>query len=320
MLIGNILLDEDKVISLIADIKKRRSLRDMNDDFIREQLFNYLHKSNRKLTNDLHGNFHNKSAIYKKVLKDVRNHLRRVYSLFRVEEEIKNRKELVEVSPEQTSNPKNHLRIVTKILSSHSSTKERLPFYKQLYHKIFAVTGKPSSIIDLGCGVNPFSIFFMNLHKLDYYAYDLSEDEISLLNTYFSLLSKENASFKGSAAVLDILHWQEIARHDSVDLCLMFKMTDVLDQGKGHKVSERIIKIIPARYIVVSFPIKTMSGKRMNFPRRTWIELMCKRLGYTFTPMTHINEIFYVIKKSTVEETSRKRIEKKKALKESTTL
>ena len=300
MLIGNILLDEDKVISLIADIKKRRSLRDMSDDFVQEQLRQYFLKVPQKLVKDLRGNFHQRSAVYKKVLKEVRNHLRRVYSLFRVEQELKHREKFVkELSAAHHLSEKEHLSLITKILSSHSSTKERLPFYQQLYQKIFAITGKPSSIIDLGCGVNPFSISFMGLQRLNYYAYDLSEDEISLLNTYFSLLSKENASFKGSAAVLDILHWQEIARHDSVDLCLMFKMTDVLDQGKGHKVSERIIKIIPARYIVVSFPIKTMSGKRMNFPRRTWIELMCKRLGYTFTPMTYINEIFYVIKKST---------------------
>jgi len=293
-------LDEDKVISLIADIKKRRSLRDMSDDFVQEQLRQYFLKVPQKLVKDLRGNFHQRSAVYKKVLKEVRNHLRRVYSLFRVEQELKHREKFVkELSAAHHLSEKEHLSLITKILSSHSSTKERLPFYQQLYQKIFAITGKPSSIIDLGCGVNPFSISFMGLQRLNYYAYDLSEDEITLLQAYFSLLHKQNPSFEGHAEITDALHWQDLLQHDTIDLCLLFKMTDVLDQGKGHKASERIIKSIPSKYIVVSFPITTMSGKRMNFPRRTWIELMCKRLGYTFTPMTYINEIFYVIKKTT---------------------
>ncbi|HLC81207.1 MAG TPA: hypothetical protein VJH68_00975, partial [Candidatus Nanoarchaeia archaeon] len=59
------------------------------------------------------------------------------------------------------------------------------------------------------------------------------------------------------------------------------------------------LKLIPASFVVVSFPIKTMSGKKMNFPRRRWIELMCKRLGYAFNLIESENELFYVLKKPT---------------------
>ena len=36
-------------------------------------------------------------------------------------------------------------------------------------------------------------------------------------------------------------------------------------------------------YIVASFPTKTISGKKMNYPRRGWIEKMLKRIGYEFS-------------------------------------
>ena len=81
------------------------------------------------------------------------------------------------------------------------------------------------------------------------------------------------------------------------DLCFLFKMTDILDQGKGHKVTEEIIRKVPAKFVVVSFPTKTMSGKRMNYPRRKWIELMCQRLNYEVKIIEFSNELFYVIKK-----------------------
>ena len=44
-----------------------------------------------------------------------------------------------------------------RMLSRHASTRERLPLgdTDALYNRIFAVTGKPSSVLDLACGINP---------------------------------------------------------------------------------------------------------------------------------------------------------------------
>ncbi|MBI2151512.1 hypothetical protein HYU21_02175 [Candidatus Woesearchaeota archaeon] len=71
-----------------------------------------------------------------------------------------------------------------------------------------------------------------------------------------------------------------------------------MDKGHGHKNSELVIKSLSVKWIVVSFPTLTMSGKKMNFPRHKWIELMCQRLGYMFNLIEFENELFYVIKKS----------------------
>ena len=74
-------------------------------------------------------------------------------------------------------------------------------------------------------------------------------------------------------------------------------MTDILDKGRGHRKTQEVIKAVRASFIVVSFPTVTMSGKKMNYPRRRWIELLCNRLGYAYDLIEFPTEIFYVVKK-----------------------
>ena len=52
----------------------------------------------------------------------------------------------------------------------------------------------------------------MKLDKLNYYAYDISEDEMGLLNQFFKLLNKQNKNFKGKAKVLDLLNFAKIPK------------------------------------------------------------------------------------------------------------
>ena len=142
----------------------------------------------------------------------------------------------------------------------------------------------------MGAGVNPLSYNYLKTN-LEYYAYDLSKEEVKIINRFF-----KEKKIKGNAKILDLLNINKIKQLPKVDLAFLFKMTDVLDKGKGHKTSEDIIKAIPTKHVVVSFPTLTISGKPMNHPRRGWIEMMCKRLNYNFKVLTFENEIFYVIK------------------------
>tara|TARA_Y100000031_G_C8195743_1_gene373615 strand:+ start:503 stop:1318 length:816 start_codon:yes stop_codon:yes gene_type:complete len=269
-------MEKEKLSELVADIKKKKELRELNDDFVLQYLKDYF-KDKKKFS------FNKRSKQYKTAIKEIRGKLRRVYGLFRAEEDLKRREELID---QLLSGNK---KLIPEILKTHSSTRERLDFYPELYTGIFAITGKPQSIIDLGCGINPFSFPFMKLKKVEYFAYDLSEDEIEYLNRFFRFLK-----IKGKAEILDMFNFSHLPK---ADVCFLFKMTDVLDKGKGHKITEKVINLIPSKYVVVSFPTHTMSGKRMNFPRRRWIELMCKRLGYEYHYLDFDNEVFYVVEK-----------------------
>jgi len=299
-------IDKEKINFLLQEIKRKKELQEISDEFVVKELLNYLRQDHKaqKFLSQLKP-LNPKSAQYKTILKEVRAKLRIVYGLFREDRDLSRREELISdllaKAPSLTSNLLSAKTVldyqaIIEILKTHSSTKERAGLYEKLYQDIFAITGPPRTILDLGCGINPFSIPLMKLDSLRYYAYDLSVEEIEGLNDFFRLLSRINPEVIGKAEVLDIL---QFSRLPPADIAFLFKMTDVLEQGKGHKVTERILKLIPASFVVVSFPIKTMSGKKMNFPRRRWIELMCKRLGYAFNLIESENELFYVLKKPT---------------------
>ncbi|MFA6460695.1 MAG: hypothetical protein WCV90_00375 [Candidatus Woesearchaeota archaeon] len=254
---------------LIEEIKRKKELNGISDNIVLEQVKKYL-SQNKKI------NLENKrSSDYKQLIKEVRAKLRRSYGLFRVEN--------IKINEGDDSE---------SILAAHSSTKERSYFYPELYKKIFTITGKPKIILDLGCGVNPLSYSFMNLKKVEYHAYDINEKEIALINNYF-----RREKILGEAAVLDVSKGEEVKKLPSADLAFLFKITDILDRGKGHKKTEEVLVAIPVKWVVISFPTLTMSGKPMNAPRRRWMEWLCGRLGYPYTVLEFSNEIFYVIKK-----------------------
>ena len=282
------MLDKEKIAILVQDIKGKKELRSLSDEFTKEFLLKYLQQE-QKTAKALQENFNPKSKAYVSVIKTIRSTLRRVYGLFR--DDPKERKRLVEEL--LTSTKQNRADLLSQILSTHSSTQERLPFYEKLYAKILTITGKPNTILDLGCGINPFSFSYLRLKECTYYAYDINEEEIGSLNRYFQLLHKENPSFTGKAVVADISK----VSFPKADLCFLLKMTDVIDKGKGHKRTEELLKRIPAKYVVVSFATKTMSGKAMTAPRRSWMEWLCRRLGREYTILEFENEIFYVVKK-----------------------
>ena len=283
------MLHQQELDQLIQEIKKKKELQSIDDHFVEEQLRQYLQQEPR-LLKSLQENFNPKSKAYTAVIKHLRSQLRRVYGLFR--DDAKERKALVQkllVTPKMRRDT-----LLWQILSTHSSTQERLPFYQKIYAAIFSITGRPKSILDLGSGINPFSFSYMNLPACAYYAYDINKEEINFLNQYFQLLHRENPSFTGKAVVADIMK----VSLSQADLCLLFKMTDVLDKGKGHKKTEELLIKIPAKYVVISFATKTMSGKVMTAPRRSWVEWLCKRFGYEYKVVEFPNEIMYVIKKN----------------------
>ena len=293
-----------QLMELIADIKKKKELSGVDEKFIYSQLLSVLEK-NHKLAQELQKKIHPKSSAYKELLSLVRAQLRRVYGLFREAEDIKNRKSLLEGFKKVPSAKRKE--VIEAILKTSAATRERWAFYEQFWEKVFQIikmeittikiSKKSKTIIDIGAGIHPFSLDLAHLKPLHYYAYDLGNDEVALLNDFFLFLNKQNHSFHGKAEVFDALQFEELRKLPKADVAFLLKMTDVLDRGRGHKVSEYVISAVPAKYVIVSFSTVTMSGKPMNFPERKWIELMCKRLRYDFEKFLLGKEIFYVVKK-----------------------
>ncbi len=263
---------------ILKQIINKPELKGINLKYVKDLLNDYLIKNKIKIA-DLSNP---KSSLYKKTIKEVRAELRRIFGLFRTEK-----------LPSADFSKEGILRL----LSNHASTKERLPYYRKLYQEIFKITGRPKSISDLACGLNPLSIEFMGLDKLKYYAYDLSEQEKKILNDYFKILNQKNSKFTGKAEISDLRYIEKIKKLPKADVAFLFKVVDLLDSKNNHRNSEAIMVATPAKFLVVSFPTKTMSGKQMTAPERKWMQWLCERRKWKYQTLTYPGEIFYVIKK-----------------------
>ncbi len=293
------LTEEQKTI-LVDDICKKKELADIDERFVL-YIFSQYMKRNLKASQFVpNTNRAKKSKEYKQIIKDIRAILRRFHGLFQTNTTESGRQVLFEML--DSSKQKVDLNeIARQLLSIHESTKERLVIYKQLYHDVFGITGMPKAILDLGCGLNPASLVYMHLvdqdKTVEYYAYDINAKERDLLNAFFEQAHALNSQFVGKAQYLNLLNMQEVEELPKADVCFLFKVTDILDQGKGHKRTEQLLEQLTVRHIVLSFPTKTMSGKKMTAPKRNWVKLLCERVGYTFVILEYSNELVYVITK-----------------------
>ncbi len=248
------------MMSLIEKIKKKKELAGLADSFIEQTIENHLTKKRIQLPL--------KEREEKLLIKEIRADLRKYVGRFQYS---KNKDRLVSEGSWD------------KLLATHASTKERLPYYSELKELIKRI--QIHSILDLGCGLNPLALADLGVK---YYAIDIRSDEVTLLEKFF-----KEKGIEGQASVGDI---RQMTTFPKTDLCLLLKVVDLLDTD-GHKTAEQVLTRIPSKYILVSFSTKTLSGKPMNHPQRGWIERLCTRLGYTFERTTTKNEIFYLIEK-----------------------
>lgn len=258
---------------LIKIVLKKKELSKIDEEYAIKVLKSYLTPKVKELVKE--ERFKNK--YFKKFVRDVRAQLRRQYGAF----------ENPKVDREELIMKKDY----TGLLKSHLSSKERLKYYPKLYKDIFSITGKPKSILDVGCGMNPISYEYMRLGRVEYYALDVSFHDLKIVAEYF-----KQKKIKGFVKVFDAVS-DDYDFNKKFDVCFCFKLFEILETTKSHRLTEDIIKKLPARWVVASFSTKTLSGGRMKRKRRIWFEVMLKRLMFEFKIVEIPNELFYIIKK-----------------------
>ena len=153
----------------------------------------------------------------------------------------------------------------------------------------FKRAGKPKTVLDIGCGLNPLSFPDRDATLI---GVDVDRALCTAVEEYFSI-----AGIEGECRIVDARGMDQIKKLPKADIALAFKLLELLEKKQGHKISENLILALPAKWIIASFPTVTSSGAPMRQPRRAWIELMLKRLKLDYSTFTIPNEIFYVIRK-----------------------
>ena len=219
----------------------------------------------------------------KEVIKSVKNRLHQISDSFFVENGAKITKEL------EKGEKVNYL----ELLKIHSSTNERLPFYQEMYDDLFAVTGAVDSLLDIACGLNPIMLgeYYRWRHlKIEHYlAEDIHTTALNIVQHYY-----EENDLPIAVREADILAAIPTA---TVDVVLLFKIIPLLEQQKKGYYRQ-LINTLQAKYIAVSFPTKTMSGKSVgmleNYTKQfdEFVELS----GFqTLFRKSYHNELLYII-------------------------
>ncbi|MEN9626657.1 MAG: rRNA (guanine1405-N7)-methyltransferase RmtE [archaeon] len=279
---------EDKIISLIKNNKKYKTI---SDELVQREIQLYLKQHPQLREEEI------KKSESKKMIKEIRKKLHRVYASYQTKKKNKRNSYLQEIKKSvEENNDKKIKQAAKKILATAISAKERVEDYESIYKKIFSVTGKPRVIIDIGAGLNPISFPFMNLESVTYYAYDIDNADIQFINDYFDIMKQKGLN--GKAELLDIRNSQKISERSLADMVFMFKIIDLIDTKKKKTSGEIIKKFFEenkTKYIIASFATKTLTRKNMNLPRRIGFENMLIHLKLIFQSFSIENEIFYVI-------------------------
>ena len=158
------------------------------------------------------------------------------------------------------------------ILRKHISTRERFPYYEEIYKRIFK-DFREASVIDLGAGINGFSFIFFKKFKLkvNYTAIESVGQLIELMNFYF----KKN-KLNGGAIHLSLFEKEKvkeiIKKEKKPRIIFLFKVIDALETLKKNYSKELISELIPVSdKIVVSFATKSLGSREKFKAKRNWI-------------------------------------------------
>lgn len=175
---------------------------------------------------------------------------------------------------------------LTHLLSCHASTRERLPLGEMdaLYARIFAASGTPKTLLDLACGMNPLYLAF-RYPSMRIRCEDVSGQCIDLIRRYAEGVD---------ARVGDLLC---SVPQEEYDVALLFKVLPLLDrQASGS--AERILQAIHARYIVCSFPTRTLGGRNVGMQAHysAWMEAHLPEGYDVCESFSTSNELYYILK------------------------
>ena len=139
------------------------------------------------------------------------------------------------------------------IMANHTSTAERIPTLAAFYGAALAGLPRINSVIDLGCGLNPLAIPWMDLAPgASYRCCDIDATLIGFLGRTFAL-----AGIDGHAEVRDLV--TEPPRQ-LADLALVLKLLptlEAIERGAG----PALLDALQARHLLVSFPARSLGGR-----------------------------------------------------------
>ena len=179
-----------------------------------------------------------------------------------------------------------------ELMELHSSSQERLEDLSAFYQKIFEVTGIPNRIVDLACGLNPLSYPWIHeLASIPYIGYDIDQKTTQLMSELLM-------SFGYPAQVHFNDLFLTIPEHLESDTVMLLKALPCLEQQeKG--ISVQLLTEIKCRFLVVSFPSKSLGGKSkgMETNYEAFLHSIVDEASHFIHKIIFEREIVYVLER-----------------------
>lgn len=160
-----------------------------------------------------------------------------------------------------------------EILRKHLSTRERFPYYEEIYQRLLKNLPKKISIIDLGAGVNGLSYNFFNKIKKDvnYVGIEAIGQIVSIINEYFKKNKIKGKMFHLSLFNLDEI--KEIVKEiKKPKIIFLFKVIDSLEKFERNYTKILLKEIVPlADRVVISVATESWVRRKKFYANRKWL-------------------------------------------------
>lgn len=179
-----------------------------------------------------------------------------------------------------------------EMMQLHVSSLERLSILPEFFKMTLEAVRPIHSVLDLACGLNPLAIPWMGLNdQLTYTACDIYEDMVGFLNTFFRHFSPDSIAF-----TCDITQMKEFPK---VQLALLLKTLPCLEH-LNKNIGSRVLENIHADHILVSFPVKSLSGheKGMRENYQSYFYSILKPSSWTLRTFEFSNEMAFLLSRN----------------------
>ncbi len=168
---------------------------------------------------------------------------------------------------------------VEEIMGKHLSTKERLPYYQELYSRLLGEFSKQKiSIFDLGAGINGLSYNYFPF-SLDYVAIESVGQLVDLMNYHFKTRGIERA-WAIQESLFDLEKIVRVIKGvKETKLVFLFKTLDsleMIERDYSKKLISGLFEKAGVKRIVVSFAMRSLVSKKEFKVKRYWFENFVK--------------------------------------------
>jgi 16S rRNA (guanine(1405)-N(7))-methyltransferase len=227
----------------------------------------------------------------KEAEKAAKRKLHQIYAAYMNLQELRKIERLVEEA-QIAGGPGEIQQCCLRILDCHASSRERIPHLAAFYEDIKRLTGEPKSILDLSCGLNPFTLPWLAPKSgATYRCLDIDCRLIEVISRFLQIIHA-----KSSAVCRDIL---VSPPNEAVDMALLLKSLPCLEQQESN-AGTRLLQSLKARHIIVSFPARSLSGRDVGMVQHyeRLMERIVAEAGAEFATLSYPNETVYVMRKS----------------------